>query len=137
LGGSGRLGNAAPARPKNWTAIVHRIRLNGDGVSLAVCGLHRHIAEALAHGKEITVFAIYSPPAPMNVADGEKMSSSTDSATLESPEANLLRPSRTLDASLAWANEGNILDEEVRRWFERNQVASSRRSVMGIHSVID
>ena len=41
--------------------IVHRIRLNGDGVALAVCGLHRHIAEAFAHGRNSIVFAFYSP----------------------------------------------------------------------------
>src|SRR5690349_16157719 len=52
-----------------------------------------------------------------------KMDNVTGSATVESPSGNFLRQSPTLDASsLAWTKQDKILDEEVRRWFERNQL---------------
>jgi len=67
-----------------------------------------------------------------------EMDNTTSSATLEPSELDVLQHSPTLDPlSLAWETEGKLLDEEVRRWFERNQVESARRSVMRIYSVID
>jgi len=66
------------------------------------------------------------------------MDNAPSSAVLEPPELNILQHSPTLDPlSLEQEKEAKLLDEEVRRWFERNQVESARRSAMRIYSVID
>ena len=67
-----------------------------------------------------------------------EMDNTTSPAILESSELNVLQHLPTLDPlSLAQQKEAKLLDEEVRRWFERNQVESARRRGMRIYSVID
>ena len=67
-----------------------------------------------------------------------EMDNTTGAAILESPELDVLQHSPTLDpSSLAQEKEAKLLDEEVRRWLERNQVEPARRSGMRIYSAID